>query len=161
MATSLDIYLYGKSQGFTSRTYIESVIGDYISTQNFETIIQNIVTQYISTQNFETIIQNIVNNMGVGSSLPFVTVTSNYTPSVEDDYSILVDASSGPVTITLPNPSSKPGKVFFVKKIDASTNSVTVASSQGIDSSASVSFSEPNQIIAVQSISTKWIILWR
>lgn len=51
------------------------------------------------------------------------TVTADYTASAQE--AVLVDASGGPVTVTLPAPESAAANV--VKKIDASSNAVTIA----------------------------------
>jgi len=51
------------------------------------------------------------------------TVTADYTASPQE--AVLVDASGGPVTVTLPAPESAAANV--VKKIDASSNAVTIA----------------------------------
>ncbi|MFF9171734.1 MULTISPECIES: hypothetical protein [unclassified Streptomyces] len=58
-------------------------------------------------------------------SQPITTKTSNYTVSVVDE-TILVDASAGPVTITLISAVATPN-VYVVKKTDGSANAVTVA----------------------------------
>jgi hypothetical protein len=44
------------------------------------------------------------------------TITANYT-ATKDDYTFLVDTTSGSVTLTLPNPTNLSGKTFIVKKI--------------------------------------------
>lgn len=54
-----------------------------------------------------------------------VTVTSNYTISSTDSV-ILADATSGPITINLPAASSLPKIIFYVKKIDSTSNAVTI-----------------------------------
>lgn len=62
---------------------------------------------------------------GGSSSAPTKTVTSNYAISASDG-TILVDASSGPVSITLLGASAATNLIFNVKKIDSSTNAVTL-----------------------------------
>lgn len=62
-------------------------------------------------------------------SFPVVTKTANYTAKVTDEV-ILVDATSGNVTITLISASRTPNK-YTVKKIDSSANTVTVAAASG------------------------------
>lgn len=38
----------------------------------------------------------------------------------------MVDATSGSLTMTLPTAASSTGKVFYIKKIDSSANSVII-----------------------------------
>jgi len=52
------------------------------------------------------------------------TKTSNYTAG--DEMVILVDATSGDKTITLPSAITKPGKVYYIKKIDTTSHKVTI-----------------------------------
>lgn len=56
---------------------------------------------------------------------PIVTKTSNYTIATTDKI-ILVDASAGTVTISLPAAASVKGYKFYVKKIENSVNSVII-----------------------------------
>lgn len=69
-------------------------------------------------------------------AFPVTTVSANYTAHITDEV-ILVDASSGPVTVTLISASRTPNK-YTVKKIDSSSNAVTIAaaSGQNIDGSS-------------------------
>jgi hypothetical protein len=74
---------------------------------------------------------------GVSVKASVVTKTSNYT-ATEDDYTILVNAAAAAVTINLPRTSR--GRVYVVKKIDASANAVTIDAnqSQTIDGSTTL-----------------------
>lgn len=69
---------------------------------------------------------------GVSVKASVVTKTSTYT-ATEDDYTILVNATSAAVTVKLPRTSR--GRIYVVKKIDASANAVTIdpLGSQTID----------------------------
>lgn len=53
------------------------------------------------------------------------TITDHYTTSTIDS-AVLVDASSGGITVTLHNPSGFNGKSLYLKKIDPSGTSVTL-----------------------------------
>lgn len=55
-----------------------------------------------------------------------VKKTADYAITTSDDV-ILVDCTNGPVKITRPSPSAYPQKPYTVKKIDATTNAVTIA----------------------------------
>ena len=58
---------------------------------------------------------------------------SPYTASKTNDTFIIVDASSGAVSIVLPDiATSSAGKVYYIKKVDSSANAVTV-STTGVD----------------------------
>jgi hypothetical protein len=61
--------------------------------------------------------------------LAVVTVSSNTTLTNGDDV-VLVNASAGSRTITLPSPAL--GKVFHIKKIDSTLNSVQVSTTSGL-----------------------------
>ncbi|HAV42625.1 TPA: hypothetical protein DCX15_01220 [bacterium] len=63
-------------------------------------------------------------------------VTTNYTVT-DEDHTILVDATAGPVTVTLLPVAGIEGREYVVKKIDASVNAVTVTSVSNIDGVAS------------------------
>jgi len=59
------------------------------------------------------------------ASVVWSTKTANYT-IVPNDSGIAVDATSGNITISLPSAASVIGKVFHIKKIDSSSNTVTI-----------------------------------
>jgi len=82
--------------------------------------------------------------------------SANYTAS--DGDIVLVDASSGGVTITLPSPSS--GAKVRVKKTDASTNTVTVSPSatETIDGASSHTISKQYETYEYVSDGTNWYI---
>ncbi len=63
---------------------------------------------------------------GLGSTLQVNTYTANHTADVNDDDVILVDCTLGNVTINLPDPTTCGGKVFYLKKIDSSGNSMII-----------------------------------
>lgn len=89
-------------------------------------------------------------------SKPITTVAANTTLDTSH-YTVLVNASSGPVTITLPPVSL--GREYRIKKIDSSSNTVTITGSQNIDG-------QPSQIIAsqygsriLQATSVEWFVI--
>lgn len=76
---------------------------------------------------------------GIGTSLPksmldvrggiaakVRTVTSHYECSGLYDYFVLVDATSGPVTISLPPAFQQAGQTLVIKKVDSTGNAVTI-----------------------------------
>ena len=63
------------------------------------------------------------------SAYPVIAVTANYSVSVVDQ-TILVDATAGPVTVTLISAAWTPN-TYTVKKTDGSANAVTIAVASG------------------------------
>lgn len=64
--------------------------------------------------------------------VPTRTVTTDTTMSLSDGL-MLVDATGGAVTVTLPALPASGGLVFRVKKVDSSGNAVTVSAAEDID----------------------------
>ena len=69
-------------------------------------------------------------SLGLGSSLNVTTTTTNALASVSSDV-ILCDVSGGAIVVNLPDATTALGKVIHVKKIDGSSNDVTVAALVG------------------------------
>lgn len=88
------------------------------------------------------------------------TKTSNYTIGSSDTV-IFADATSGNVTITLPVASGLAGYKFFVKRIDSSSNTCTVArsGSDTIDGLTSLTIDQQYTSIMVVSNGSNWFIL--
>lgn len=65
----------------------------------------------------------------IPKTLSVITVTSNYTITQDDDM-ILVDASGGAITITMPTAEIaarfKKRTGFYIKKIDSTSNNITI-----------------------------------
>ena len=68
------------------------------------------------------------------------------------------DATSGPMTCTLPPASSVPGQVFLLKKVDSTANVVTIAASgtDTIDGASSKRFTRQYQAMTLISDGTNW-----
>ncbi len=58
-------------------------------------------------------------------SLALVTKTAAYT-ATDSDTVILCDATAGAFTVTLPTAVGRTGRVFYIKKIDATVNAITL-----------------------------------
>lgn len=69
--------------------------------------------------------------------LPVRTVTANATVNTLTDGVIAVDASAGNVTVTLPTPGACHPNHFYIKRVDTSANTVTIAAAAQIDGAAS------------------------
>jgi hypothetical protein len=76
------------------------------------------------------------------------------------DHTILVNAGSGAVNITLPAAASS-GKTYIIKKIDASANAVMVAAQPGqsIDGSLSVLLGAQWRYVNIQFDGSQWFII--
>lgn len=89
---------------------------------------------------------------GIGN---VVSKTADYTATASD-YMIVVDASGGDVTITLPTASTVYRREYVIKKIDSSANSVIIASSSLIDGASSFTIYSQYYSIKVKSDSSTW-----
>ena len=94
------------------------------------------------------------------SYLNVSNVTSSTTLTAYEDV-LLVDASGGAVTVALPAAATCPGKLFRVKKIDASGNAVTIdgSGSEAIDDSTTQVISVQYVAVTIASDGTEWWIL--
>lgn len=88
------------------------------------------------------------------------TQTSNYTITNTDTV-VFADATSANVTITLPAASGVAGYRFYIKRVDGSAHTVTVArsGSDTIDGAASFTLDLQYTAIAVISNGSNWYIL--
>jgi len=79
------------------------------------------------------------------------TATANYTVTNEDH--LLVDATAGDVTVTIPNPQATTTKPLRIKRIDSSANAVTVVSinNETIDGAASLAIPQLGAVSLVPS----------
>jgi len=77
---------------------------------------------------------SIVSGLGGGGSgfLPVISTVSDDTALTNHTLqTVFVDASGGPVTITLPPYETNPN-IVFVKKVDSTTNTVTIVPTSGL-----------------------------
>lgn len=94
-----------------------------------------------------------------GLNLNIRTVTG--TTTAAEDFTILCDATSGGITINLPAASTVTGRIYNIKKIDNSVNTVTIDpdSTETIDGAATNVISTQWTNIQFQSNGTNWFIL--
>ena len=88
-------------------------------------------------------------------------VSSDITLGEGEDELVLVDASGGPVTITLQRADGSGGKRFCIKKVDSSANVVTVEPQPGqtIDGGASETVSAQNEFVDLVSDNENWVVI--
>jgi hypothetical protein len=84
------------------------------------------------------------------------TITTDTTLTVSN-YTVLVDSTSAPVTVTLPDATTCPGRVYNVKRINAGINDVIVSGS--IDGGSSVVIEVQYTSVSVQSNGTSWWVI--
>jgi hypothetical protein len=90
---------------------------------------------------------------------PSVTISSSQTAPV-DKHLLLVNASGGSVTITLPTAVGRAGKDYVIKKIDISTNTVVIDGngSETIDGLASIDTAIEGDAVTIESDGANWWI---
>lgn len=106
-------------------------------------------------------ISNITNSKaGISYNANVRTVISHYTVQPED-HTILVNATTAAVTITLPPVGAKAFRYLVIKKIDSSGNAVTVAGQSGalLDGASSVSLSAQYQTVILHANAVAWYSL--
>ena len=83
---------------------------------------------------------------GLSKIRAVTTINTNTTLTPAEDH-VRVDSSSAPVVITLPLAASNIGLQYTIKKVDSSTNSVTIQTTGGdtIDGAATLSWNVPYQ----------------
>jgi len=117
--------------------------------------IEGMATAAFADEGTNTIVRN---NFGFSN---VKTVTSDYTMKWADEI-ILADASSAAIKVTLPDPAAYPGYSLMIKKIDSSTNAVTVevadTANQTIDGATSVSLANQWDKVVVVSDGSDWYI---
>lgn len=88
--------------------------------------------------------------------LTVLTATSAYTITVSDQ-AIIADTTTGSFTLTLPTAATA-GRLFSIKKVDANSNVVTIATTGGqlIDGVSTLKLTEQFQSVALMSNGTGW-----
>jgi len=96
---------------------------------------------------------------GASGLLPVVTKTAAYTATITDGV-VLCDASSAAFTVTLPTAASSSAKRLYIKKIDTTSNAVTIDpnGSETVDSATSLVLSSTDTAEII-SDGTEWWVL--
>jgi hypothetical protein len=97
---------------------------------------------------------------GIGGNLAVTQTSINYNALLTDDV-ILVDASSGTVTVTLPAASGNAGKVYQIKKIDSSGNTVIIDGdgAETIDEAPTLTTTVQYEAFTLVCDGTEWWII--
>lgn len=92
------------------------------------------------------------------SSQPTSSISGDYTATNKDSL-MLADASSGPITVTLPSAADAEGASYFIKKTDASTNAVNVTSPETIDGIVTQVITLQYDVLNPVSNGTAWFLV--
>jgi len=86
--------------------------------------------------------------------------TANYSLTTNDEI-ILFDSSASSLSAYLPAASGSQGKCFTIKKIDSSSNSVTIDpnASETIDGSGTYFLSSQNDVVTIVCDDTNWRVI--
>ena len=93
-------------------------------------------------------------------STNIVNASANYIPNINNQ-AIFMSSSTAPDTVFLPTASGIAGRIYTIKKIDASTNAVVVKgnASELIDGSNVATLPNQYSTIVIQSNGTQWYII--
>ena len=97
---------------------------------------------------------------GTGTLTSIATITTS--TSIDSSYSVvLCNATSGGITVTLPSASGHEGRIYHVKKIDASVNAIIVdgADAETIDGELTQTFSVQYESLQIVCDGSNWHIL--
>ena len=92
------------------------------------------------------------------TALGVVATVAAYTVLVTDS-TIFCDAATAPFTVTLPDPVGNSGKVYIIRKTDATDNEITFSPSLVFSQGVMVSSLNYVKTIRVQSDGTNWNII--
>jgi hypothetical protein len=100
----------------------------------------------------------------VSATIPGFTGTTSVSGNyviLASDATILVDASSSSITLTLPDATSVIQRPFIIKKTDATTNEVKISPSGGqtIDGAPLYVLDTPNEAVTLESNGTTWFTI--
>lgn len=84
---------------------------------------------------------------------------SPYSP--ERETAILCNATAGPITVNLPQVSTDYGRIFYIQKLDATANAVTVDpfGAETIGGSATLALTIQNQAVEILATGSYWVNL--
>jgi len=83
------------------------------------------------------------------------------TSIVSSDFAIIADSTAGAITVSLPPAATANGRIFFVKRVNAGGNHVTVDpfGSETIDGTATYSLTTHWSKVSIISNGTAWFIV--
>ena len=149
-------YLYGNAN--TGNVTAATTIPNAGLANSTATLGNTTITLGSTTTSVGNLTLNNVTINGLKTSL--TTKTANYTGTLIDG-TILGNASTGNITITLPTSVGATGRTYAIKKIDSSANVVIIAttSSQTIDAFTTEILARQFDAVQVQSDGANWVII--
>ncbi|MFZ9654544.1 MAG: hypothetical protein ACO29V_02805 [Limnohabitans sp.] len=138
------------------------VNGDIWSTTSGFFFRQNGTTvQFADLSSTQTLAgKTLTNPLLNGKRTALTTRTAAYTATTSD-HTILCNATTAAFSVTLPTAVGNTGQMYSIKKIDASANAVTVATTaaQTIDGAATRSLASQWSSVTVQSDGANWVVI--
>ncbi len=133
-----------------------SPLGDRMLKEDIRAIYHLLTVQGLDSRYLDPDLMTLIEQ----ATFPLVKKTVDYSMAI-DDLTVVVDASSAAVTITLPAADIADERRYVIKKIDTTTNKVVVAGagSDTIDDSSTMILTAKYDAITVQSDKTEWHIL--
>ena len=106
-------------------------------------------------------LQEEIDDMQESLSTGIINISNDYNAGSTDNQIIIVDASDGDVTITLPQALDAADKTYYVKKIDSSNNIVTVDpySDETIDGQPQLDITIQYECYKIVCTGVKWWII--
>jgi parallel beta-helix repeat protein len=156
----------GPNQGYFVMRRSGVTLGYLTQTDDFFAIgdgtgsIADLLRFYMSTSSPGRQIEALVQMKTKGIVRNTATKTANYTLTQTDEV-ILADASSGAFTLTLPSAASVgAGQEYTIKKIDGSTNAITIDpnGTETIDGAATYSLASQWKYVTIVSDGANWVI---
>lgn len=98
--------------------------------------------------------------LGMASYLNIRTITATGAPS-SDDYTLLCDATAGPITVNLAAAAGQAKRILSIKKTDASANAVTIDpnGAELVDGAAALAISTQWQAMTIHCNGTAWFVI--
>jgi hypothetical protein len=150
--------VYGQNSGSTGTGY--GVKGEAYGAKTTNYALWGSSTS--ATTNYGLFVQDGISSFQHATNQKHITKVANYTADATD-YTIFVDATSGVITITLPAAAGTPtsGRVYIIKKIDASGNAVTVDgnASETIDGATTYPLASQYKYVTIQSNGVNWFVI--
>jgi hypothetical protein len=132
----------------------------FLGTQTFNDISVTGNTT-LGNANSDALTINATSTFAAALNFPVTTVNGNTTLN-NSHFLVLVDASGGAVTITLPSASSNTGRMYIIMKIDNTANTVTIqrSGSDYINGGTSLTISSQwNKFNLISAGGTQWVVL--
>ncbi len=121
---------------------------------------KNLGIGVVPTTNLYDKLQVNGNVVAKGLKLNIRTITAS-TTVVETDYTVLCDATTSAITLTLLPASSSSGAILIVKKINNTANNITIDpfGTELIDNASTFVLTTYLQSVTIQSNGTSWFII--